>query len=619
MAGPDYDEEELTPEEAARLRAEAEGYDEVPVTADEAQLLGASSPPASASKKSPPLVGWSGAREAAALRGVDNIPAGGLISDILATSLLQSATSTGQKFPNLSRGLAGAAAKAPYIGKYLPAPVAGAGATLTPQAQAELYALVRDKPELAKELGIDVEGIADPGVPESGPLDTYREVRDTRRERTEEAKNSQDPLVKWGGMAGAATGFTSSLLAPLPSVKVGAIGTGLLGAKGAAIAGNIASGAATGGAYGALSGAADGDADLTRGDVRGFGRDVAGAGAGGVALGTVAAGGAEALRPLWKYIRSMALNQGGKVLQGGSDIAAATRKPLSDESIEEVLKSKGIRPFSTTQATHERVSDLAAESGDLYGRIVSELEANGVKGAEVRQLADDLYARAQQEFAASGSNKAVSQQFTKEGRNLENLARGAGPDAPRATGPAVEQLGLKQTEGIKQTLQRQARLDMLTQKPTDEALAEIASKVRQANEDAVEAAGAQAHPRSEVRHLADAFVPVKQRTGRLLEARGFTEKAATKAAQRGNVSLKDYMVGMAAGDPASALATALVSGLARNRVPSATAAYGYRLSEAMRSGSASPDLARMVQIALNPDADDMEALVEALRRRKDTK
>lgn len=609
MAGPDYDEEELTPEEAARLRAEAEGYDEVPVTPEEAQRLGAVVAPV---QKPPAKVSGP---ETFALRGASAVPAGGLVSDILSTGILQSAKTTGQNFPNLSRGLAGAAAKVPYVGNYLPAPVAGAGATLTPQAQAELYALVRDKPELAKELGLDVEGIADPSVPERGPLDTYRQVRDTRRERTE-LGSQQNP--NWG-RAGGAVGTVASILAPLPAIKVGAVGTGLLGAKGAAIAGNIASGAATGGAYGALSGATDGDADVTRGDVRGFGRDVAGAGVGGAALGTVAAAGAEAVRPLWKYIRSMALNQGGKVLQGGSDIAAATRKPLSDESIEEVLKSKGIRPFSTTQATHERVSDLAAESGDLYGRIVSELEAQGVKGAEVRPLADELYARAQQEFSASGSNKAVSQQFTKEGRNLENLARGAGPDAPRAIGPAVEQLGLKQTEGIKQTLQRQARLDMLTQKPTDEALAEISSKVRQANEDAVEAAGAQAHPRSEVRGLSDAFVPVKQRTGRLLEARGFTEKAATKAAQRGNVSLKDYMVGMAAGDPASALATALVSGLARNRVPSATAAYGYRLSEAMRSGAASPDLARMVQLALNPDADDMEALVEALRRRKDTK
>jgi hypothetical protein len=43
---PDYVEEEITPEEAARLRAEASGYEETPITVEEAKALGANPPQA---------------------------------------------------------------------------------------------------------------------------------------------------------------------------------------------------------------------------------------------------------------------------------------------------------------------------------------------------------------------------------------------------------------------------------------------------------------------------------------------------------------------------------------------------------------------------------------------
>jgi hypothetical protein len=104
----------------------------------------------------------------------------------------------------------------------------GTRATLTPGARAELQAMGEDVPE-------------DPGL-----VDRYRQVRDTRAERTE-LGSQQNP---WAGRAGALTGFGLSLFAPLPKAS----GTGL----GAAVK--------TGAGYGALQGLTEGGADLTRGE-----------------------------------------------------------------------------------------------------------------------------------------------------------------------------------------------------------------------------------------------------------------------------------------------------------------------------------------------------------------
>jgi hypothetical protein len=143
--------------------------------------------------------------------------------------------------------------------------------------------------------------------------------------------------------------------------------------------------------------------------------------------------------------------------------------------------------------------------------------------------------------------------------------------------------------------------------------------LREGIERSVREAGQAAGAGSEVGHLAARFQPVKARTSRLIAAREAAERGASKAAQRSGTSLKDYLLGSAAGDPASAFGMALASSAARNRLPSAMAAGNYSLSEALRTGAASPALARTMELALEPDMEDWGDLVKALRTKKPRK
>lgn len=561
---------ELTAEELKAMGFEVPGEATDPATLTPEQLaaMGFEVPAESVAPPPPPEVG---AGETFALRGAGAVPAGGLVTDLVSAAILQLAKQGGLGEP---------------------------GAVLPPQAQAELY-----------RLGASEAEVRDPGNPIPGPVDVYRRLRDTRKARTA-AGSQQNPNA---GRAGATVGTVASILAPLPGAKLSPLrGVPLAAGERAA---RVLSGTLNGAAYGGFNGLTDGDADLTRGEVGEAAKETANRAAGGALFGAAAAGAAEAARPLWPWLHRSAVEQGRKVLQGNSDIAAATRRPLSDEAVEEVLAAGGIKPFSTTQATHQRVEQLSDEASRVYNQLLVELEKRGVKGAEVRPLADQLLARYQQEFASTGADKATANVFSKESRNLEQLARGG---TPGAQGPEVRQLGLQQAEGVKRSLQKGARYDRLQLKPTDEAKQEAARMVKEANEAAVEAAGQQAGRGSEVAQLAERFQPLKSRTGRLLEAQVATERAASKAAQRGSLGLKDYLIGSAAGDPVTALATSAVSGLARNRFPSAAAAGTYGLSEGLRTGSLSPELAKAITLVLDPTiTDSTQALIEALRRRRE--
>lgn len=135
-------------------------------------------------------------------RAVNMIPMGRPAVDTLSTAVMQGAKALG---------------------------VGESGVKLTPQAQEELDAM-------------GAERQPDETIP--GVVDTYRDMRDTRAQRTE-AGSRQNP---WAGRTGALTGFGLSLLAPGP--------------KGSGLKGNVATGAG----YGALAGLTDGKADLTRGE-----------------------------------------------------------------------------------------------------------------------------------------------------------------------------------------------------------------------------------------------------------------------------------------------------------------------------------------------------------------
>lgn len=467
------------------------------------------------------------------------------------------------------------AAKALGVGK--------PGVEFTPEAK-----------EQAQGMGLELD---EGGSSIPGAVETYRQARDTRALRTE-AGSEQNPRA---AALGTATGIGLSLAAPLPKVSVG---TGA--------AGRIASGGLTGAGYGAGFGLTHGKADLTKGELEQATKDVLGVeglqqaareageghygraalsfmGSGGIGGGVTGAGVSgliEGARGGAEALRRLAINQGRRTIQGSSDIAAATRKPLEDESVEEVLKSDLIKPFSSTQKTYERIEKAAGDEGRLYAQIVEDLESLGVKGPNVRKLADELFERYAQEWPKSPANKAVPQSYLDEAMNVEAIAQGK------------SELGLKQAEGLKRNLQRDARFDRLKSAPTEEAKQEISSIVRRANEDAIDDAVAAAGSGSPIAGLGERFVPVKQRLGRLLDARSFAERGASKASQRQQVGIKDAVLGAATGNPFSAYAAALASSVGRNRIPSTIASGAYKLSEALKSGSAPPTVAARITGAL---------------------
>lgn len=166
-----------------------------------------------------------GAGETVVNTAVGWLPAGNRIVDAGSALALDASRAIGRAAPGLSRAMS----SLPVVGQF--APAADSDVRLTPQAKAEM-----------ERLGIAEE------TPTSDPslVDTYREVRDRRAQRTE-AGAQQNP---WAARFGNALGLGLSLAAPLPKV-----GTGLKGAV------------ATGAGYGALHGLTEGKADLTRGEV----------------------------------------------------------------------------------------------------------------------------------------------------------------------------------------------------------------------------------------------------------------------------------------------------------------------------------------------------------------
>lgn len=472
--------------------------------------------------------------------------------------------------------------------------------------------------------GLAAMGVPTPG--DEGFLEAYRRVRDERNERMA-AGSDQNP---WTSRLGTGVGIATTLAIPwLPKGPAATTG-----------AGRVGSAALTGGGYGGLYGLTHGRADLTRGelgqaasDVVGVdglrsaarnmsggspGRallDLLGAGAVGGAFGGAAAGGlVEGARPLLaEPLRRLGVRKGKDVLQGGSDIAAPTRKPLSDDAVEEVLKSDLMG--GTTPDTYAKIEGAASKLGDKYAGIVSDLEAMGVRGPEAKALAEKLMNRFGEEWSKAPASKSVPQSFADEAANMENILR----PPPGWEGPAHKSLGLSQAEGLKQRLQTQARYERLANNPAEEARQEIASMVRQANEDAIFEAAQRAGPGSELANIASEFVPTKQRLGRLLEARTAAERGAVKAEARASgPGLPDYLLGATTGNPATAYITALASRSLRSRLPSMASRYSYGVSDALRTGAASPRMGQLSGLLFRDEPTEEEreqALIDALRNR----
>ncbi len=288
----------------------------------------------------------------------------------------------------------------------------------------------------------------------------------------------------------------------------------------------IAQMARTGAVIGGINALGDSRADLSHGDVRGTIQDVAeGAGAGGLLAG---AGGAvmRVAPAVARYVsgrmRDYAVTQGRRVLLNGSD-QLVRKAATSAPAVEEAIRSGGIVPFGTNGGAVTRLGRITEDVGDAYGSTLDELATHGVQGADVAQTAGTL----RNEGLRAGYNTstdAVQGAYNDAASMLESRAL--------APGNAPGRLGLRQTENIKRSLQQKVPYGHLNANELNDAREQIASMVRQANEDAVEQAGQAAGRGSDVANLAETFVPQKQRLGRLIEARNAAERGAAAGAKR---------------------------------------------------------------------------------------
>jgi hypothetical protein len=440
-----------------------------------------------------------------------------------------------------------------------------AGARLTPQA--------------AAELGMPQEA-ARPGF-----VDNYRTARDRLAERTAAGADQN----KWASGIGTVIGTGLSLAAPLPRVTVGAGATG-----------RILSNALTAGGYGALNGALNSRGDLTRGDVGQvlkdavgveglqraaaaahegrYGRaalDVMGAGGlGGAVTGGALGAGVEGLRavasPLAGSIRAMALNQGRRVLTNGAD-SLSKRGPIADAAVEETIRSGAMPAFSNTTGVLRRLGGVVEEVDQQRQGILAALEARGVRGPDARVVADQL-------MASGGALERNTLNNALPARYLETADSLLGKAGPRG------ELGLTQAESLKRSAQDMARYGRFEETPLNEVNRDIASTIRQANEDAIASAAARAPADAELQALNAQFVPTKQRLGNLLQAEEAATRGAARAAQRGHFGLKQTMhagAAIASGHGALAAPVALASHFLQNRAPSAVANYGLALADAL--------------------------------------
>jgi hypothetical protein len=463
-----------------------------------------------------------------------------------------------------------------------------AGARLSPQAAAEL-----NMPQEA----------AQPGY-----LENYRAARDRLAERTE-AGSQQN---KWASGIGTTLGTALSLAAPLPKVTVGG-----------GVTGRILSNALTAGSYGALNGVLNGRADLTKGEggqalkdavgVEGLQRaaedwkagnkgraalDVMGAGGlGGAVTGGALGAGMEGIRavasPLAGALKSMAINQGRRVLTNGSG-TLSSRMPVSPEAVEEAIRGGAIKPFGNTEGAAQRLGSLVEQVDEKRQGIISALEAKGVRGPDARKVADQLMATGAG-MERQTMNNALPQEYLSQ---AENLLGKAGQEG---------ELGLTQAENLKRSLQKQARYGRPEDTEINNVRKEIASTMRQANEDAISQA-AQASPKdAQLQQLAADFGPVKQQEGRLLEALAAAERGARAGANRGHFGLKQTLhagAAIASGHGALAVPAAAASHFLQNRAPSAVASYGLSLADALSrspgQGGRTGQLAELLMGALGP-------------------
>jgi hypothetical protein len=439
----------------------------------------------------------------------------------------------------------------------------------------EIGAGLSQIPVIGKYLNTPLSG---PHAGEVPPDQTYRQAQqELEKEGNQAVSRNPGPAM------------LGSFAAPMPGGSISALG-------------RVGNAAVKGFAGGALQGAGEAKPGETLVDAAKGGL------VGGAVGGTLGYLGSLASKygpEFADWLKEKAINAGRRVLTNGAD-SMSKRAPVAAEAVEEALRSKAITPFGNNASTLEKLNQLTEDVGDQYGGIVDKLEAGGVQGPEARSVAQSLAGKLRYE-KKNNLNQAVKDVYAS---NLNTLQTDV---APGLEG----NLGLRQAENLKRSLQKQAKYGLFQETPGNEARQDVASMMRQANEDAIARGTANASP--ELQTAANEFVPVKQRLGRLLEAESAATRGFTRAAQRSGISPTQKAAAAAefmhTGSPLKAAKALGVTHLLQDRGGSTIAALGLRASDAIKT--AGPYAPALEQALSTNGVKGMLALHQALKSRPD--
>lgn len=344
---------------------------------------------------------------------------------------------------------------------------------------------------------------------------------------------------------------------------------------------------------------------------------------GALAAGTagVLQGGSELAPPAARALRDFSIDQGRRFLLSGAD-QLSKRAPVPAAAVEEALASGAIRPFGQVEGARERLSVLVAEQDALRRSIIDELAARGVRGPKASAVADDLIARAKA-LRPNTMDPALPRELETQAAELMTKVG----NSPRRT------LALPQAEQLKSSLQDKAKYGAVEETTLNEIRRDVASVLRQANEDAIDAAVARAPAGSDTARFGAQFVPVKQREGRLIEALKAAERGTARASQRQSGGAMQDAIGgaeavAAAVDKAQSGPPGWLGYLKKlaggGRAKSAEARAAYALANALESRSPdflaryAPALARVEVGGVvgedDPEALRRQAIIDSLRR-----
>lgn len=285
------------------------------------------------------------------------------------------------------------------------------------------------------------------------------------------------------------------------------------------------------------------------------------------ALPVEAAGPAEA-GPIAEALTGVARKAGRRVLYGGAN-GLSERFPVPDSSIDAAAKAGAFPVGGTTEHAANVLSDALDEAGAVKGDVMKQVEKAGLQGPDSANLAQLLRSKAAL-LRKNTAGTGIPDLYEKIAADIEAAGEGG-------------RLGAQQTENIKQSLQDAARYGMPTEKLLNRARKNIASTVRQANEDAIGADAVTAGT-PDAQAASDALVPAKSAYAQLAPAATAAEKGLSQTTKRNAFSLRDTTLAGGHSVPGT-IATLLLSKAARTFGPSTLAATA-RVAAAVTGGPA---------------------------------